>query len=475
MNTSESELSPLLPADTAVRWSATLAFALLVAMVAGALHFYKLGAWPWDVDEIPALYELGQVPAEDQLLLIPESQVERLPRLIPVWYSTQQFLLQFLSVNEWTTRLLSATCGVLGITLAVAFGYRRQGLAFAGALALVVLGSMCLVWLSQQNRFYTMTLLWYTATVVAVLARGNNIVLFCASVIAAALAVLSHNLLVMLFGVGWIAVAIGFMLGWAPRQVLIRASAVVATGSAIYFFYLRPLLEGWQSGGLGANPLLSFAAHAGLPTLAFAMLGTALSLARSEDRPVFGTWAIYFVGSMAVLVVLPWLPIRWYARYHIFLLGPTWVMAALAVDRVAKSIEPRLARVAWYAMVGVLLLPSLASHYRDGTRHDMRFAAEIVAREAKSGQPILSDSADILAYYLPDELRKQTDYYRGPERLPPKEVEFLLVRTSNVWTPVVEFADRRIEVIAEKAKRRFDGLSYRTRVYRVSSQPATRE
>jgi hypothetical protein len=456
------------PPGPGLDWTKTCVLTVIVLSLAAGLHFYKLGDWPWDVDEVPALYELGLVPPMEQLLLIPESQVERLPRMIPVWYTTQNLVLRVLPVDEWGTRVLSAVCGVLAIGLAVGFAARIRGPGFALSLALILLGSMCLVWLSQQNRFYTMTLFWYAATITAVLCPGRQWAMLLASVVTAALAVLSHNLMVLLFGVGWIAVAAGFCLGWAPRYVAIRATAVAATGSLIYFLYLKPMLIGWQSGGLGSHPLLSFAAHVGVPTLALGSLGSALCLVRSDDRRTFGAWAIFFGGSLAILLCLPWLPIRWYARYHVLNLVPCWVMAAYAVDAVARAIPQRLGRVAWCGCVALLLAPGLASHFQDGTRHDLRFAAEVVDRIA-GDETILCDSADILAYYLPESRRVQIDYWQGKDHWP--QDEFILVRSTNIWAAKEQLPGRKVEILAEKSLRRFDGLSYLTRVYRVTPLP----
>jgi hypothetical protein len=52
-------------------------------------------------------------------------------------------------------------------------------------------------------------------------------------------------------------------------------------------------------------------------------------------------------------------------------------------------------------------LPNLLSHYQDGSRHDYSAAAEVPDGERRGHQqPILSDDAETISYYLPENLRR---------------------------------------------------------------------
>lgn len=92
---------------------------LCVIVAATLLVSYKLGEWPWDHDEVASLVELGlwsaYAPVTDK------SQFTRLPKLLPVWYGTQQVFLAVLPHDELGTRVLSALCGVLTLTFAFCF------------------------------------------------------------------------------------------------------------------------------------------------------------------------------------------------------------------------------------------------------------------------------------------------------------------------------------------------------------------
>ena len=70
-------------------------------------------------------------------------------------------------------------------------------------------------------------------------------------------------------------------------------------------------------------------------------------------------WALLFAGS---LCFFPVAPMSWNPRYFVFFMPAMWVLAAHAVEAVARSIGSGSAGTAWYACVAVLLLPNLLSH-----------------------------------------------------------------------------------------------------------------
>jgi hypothetical protein len=145
---------------------------------------------------------------------------------------------------------------------------------------------------------------------------------------------------------------------------------------------------------------------------------------------------------------------------------PAWLLAAHAVEFVGGRMGGPLLRAGWYACVALLLLPNLASHFQDGSRHDYRAAAALLEARVQPGQPILSDDAETISYYLPDDLRR-TLQVRTKVPVPPAE-EFFLVARSNAWMDQPRFRGRTVELLAEIRRRRFDQFSHILRVYRVA-------
>ena len=115
-----------------------------------------------------------------------------------------------------------------------------------------------------------------------------------------------------------------------------------------------------------------------------------------------------------------------------------------------------------------MLAPGLLSHLQDGSRHDYRAAAQVLLTRATHGQPILSDDAETISYYLPADFRNRLQV-RTKVPVPPAS-EFFLVTRANVWAPLPQMPGRRVEVLAEIERRRFDQFSHVLRVYAVAAK-----
>jgi hypothetical protein len=144
-----------------------------------------------------------------------------------------------------------------------------------------------------------------------------------------------------------------------------------------------------------------------------------------------------------------------------------WVLAAHSMEFVARRVGLGLFGAGWYACVGVLLLPSLLSHFKDGSRHDYRQAAAVLVTHARPDEPILSDDAETISYYLPGSLRAHLVVRTRVTEFP--RSEFFLVCRSNAWMPLPQVPNRQMGLLAEIEHRRYDEFSHILRVYVVAA------
>jgi hypothetical protein len=440
---------------------------IVVAGMASCIFAYGFGRWSWDHDEVASLVELGIVHLREGIGQ--GSQLERLPKLVPVWYGMQGLLLHYLPINEWGTRLLPVTCGILAVVCAFLLAARHWGLNYAFALALLLNGAQCLVWLAQQNRFYSMALLFFVLTLAAVWSRAPGVkrALLCA--LLAALTILSHNLFVVVFGLAFVASCLAYAQGHVPKSVLVRFGIAALTGVLLYLLHLRPIMQNWISGDTGgSHPLVSFAAQAGIPTLALAGFGSFTCLHSPEARRRWTWWVVFFGLGLAFVGVSPVVLKAWNPRYAVLFMPPMWVLAAHGMVYIARCLSSRPLMICWYCCVALLLLPKLASHYQDGSRHDFRTAAEVLIRKSHSEQPLLCNYPETLFYYLPEQLRPGVRTWVKEDPIPPTEC--FIVHASTHWEPLLRYEGRPVELLEEITKRRFDEQSHVIRIYHVGAR-----
>jgi hypothetical protein len=417
------------------------------------------------VDEVPTLQELhlvsgGAGAASEQ------SQTTRLPRLVPIWYWCQTQVMAFLPLNETTARLFPAICGFIFVLVSFTWAWRSQGQTFAICLALMILASPLFLALTQQNRFYTMALLFQCLAQMTILDRTSRFRagLLVLTVLLTLAAILCHNVLLIYFTLASGVAVVAYAFGWVNRNVLIRSLAAGAASVCLYLFYLRPVIQGWNEIHAHRTVLqvaLSLLSEAGIPMLLLAFLGGALSL-RKEDRSTFGYWAMLGATSMAFVFAAPLIIWFFNYRYALLFLFPVWVLAARATWSIGQILADSRLTWVWYGCVAVLLLPKVMSYYQDGSRWDLRSAAKVVSEMAGEESPtVYSNFADILNYYMPAASVKEW---------PAKEVadrSCFVVWVTNAWDEPVRAEGRVVELLATVGRRRFDEQSYLVRVYRI--------
>lgn len=443
-------------------WAALAAVVLLAA----CLDSYGISRWPMADDEVPTLVELGLYQVPGNAFSVPAVQLERLPRALPVYYAFQNAALRLLPRNEFGFRIPSLACAILVSGLAFVVAARWRGLWFGVALAVVLNLSQPFVYLAQIDRFYSMPLLMLTLTLVAICSSRPSALMVVATAVLTTLTVLSHNVTVAVFVLAFIAACCAYAVGRVPKYLVVRTGVAASISVLLYFAFIRPLVTGWHSTGNPTPVLISFAAHAGVPSLALAFLGVWMAVARRDTGISMAWWALMLCGTLCFLQLTG---MTWNPRYFLFFLPPLWILAAYAMERVAHRFEYGSVAAAWYCCVVVLLAPNLLSHYQDGSRHDYRGAAAVLKNRARQGQPILSDDAETISYYLPEDLRRNLFVRTKVTTFPAGE--FFLVARSNAWTALPHVPGRHLELMSELYARRFDQFSHILRVYRIAPGP----
>lgn len=443
------------------------AFALLLALSIGMLAggFWR---WPWDHDEVLAFAELGLVPA-DQYVGPPE-QLRRIKVILPVWYHAQRFALSWLPHDEFGARVLPVCAAVVLVCL-TAWWARRRGVWFASGVVLLAGASPMLIWLAQQNRFYSLALLLMAAALFAASSRASGWWPDLWASLCCLGALLTHNLTLVVFVIAFAAAVVTQLAGRNSTLLMRRTGLMAAVSVGVYILYLRPALSGWVSGGTGGTfPAVSYLAQLGLGPLGLALLGAAAIVTQEDPDTDDLWWLALAAGAVAFVVVVPLVLNAWNPRYALFFMWPFWIVAALGTRTVSERLKSPVLRAAWLGAILLILAPKLLSHLSDGSRHDFRSAATVVQAEAPT--TLLSNWPATLQYYVQDKgLPRVADWQPGGA-LPAGPV--MLVFASNAWQPVMTVRDRQVSVVGEVMRRRFDEQSHVIRIYRLGPRVVDR-
>ena len=189
----------------------------------------------------------------------------------------------------------------------------------------------------------------------------------------------------ILLGTIFLGIAAG---SYAQRQPFPKSVAGVflaAWGLAALFglFYLKPLISGWNSsetwGYSVYHSLLASLNAIGWPVALLTAVGT-LMLLRTRDAQNW-YWAVCVLAWMAASAILPRLVV-YHPGYGFLLSVAAYIVAACAVGTIHDSLKPKGAFVAaaWVGLICLCNLPGVASHYKDGSRPDIRSAAQYIQK-----------------------------------------------------------------------------------------------
>jgi len=383
-----------------------LAAVVAVVLLGGALRFHRLGDWPFHADELWTTIEADLLfDKPDPSLPVP---IQRLPRVIPLSYLVHWVGYQCFGRDEWGSRALPALLGTLSLLL-VAIGLSLAGADRGTALVTAVLLTLAPqhVYYSQQNRFYITAFfcasLCMVAGAIAVQRRSQGWMISACGL--GLLALFTHTtLLVLLPGL----LAAVLLAAWSSREGRLLPLAGIALialllGCGIYAVHARPLLSGWNSAvPWSYSPLTSLAATTfklGWPLVLLAGLGAVLALTRRKEQDwYFLTWGAVCLGVCTLLPLL----ISYHPAYSFpFILG-LFVLSAQGISHLAGRLaeNSRVAAAVWVVIACLLNLPSLVSHFVDGSCSNYRAIAEHIRAHWQPGDRVMATSPQLLEHYL---------------------------------------------------------------------------
>jgi 4-amino-4-deoxy-L-arabinose transferase-like glycosyltransferase len=378
--------------------------AIAIGLLAGGLRFYRLGAWPFFGDELATFHEEDSFTNPDA----GETQTDRLPRMIPLSYIVHRAGYSLFGRDEFGSRAILAVLGTAQVMLVFLLlsGLVNRPQALATALLLAVWPEH--IYQSQTHRFYMIAAFFAALCMLAgawAVQRKSVAWTIIACVLAVA-TILTHTLqgviLVGLFAGLVVAACVRRQpLPWFQLKY-VAATGVIVLGMVA--FYLYPLARGWNGReGWGSSPLHQLMASVyeiGWPVALLAGLGAVSAVKFADEQGCYWlTWAVLWVVASIVLPCV----IVFHSAYVFPLALGVIVLAGCAAGQIYAYLRQQswLLGGAWIAVVCAFNLPSLLSHYSDGSRHDYRTPARFISKNWQAG--------DHVAAVAPGALRRYAD------------------------------------------------------------------
>jgi 4-amino-4-deoxy-L-arabinose transferase-like glycosyltransferase len=322
----------------------------------------------------------------------PNSQIVRLPRAIPLAHLFQHVSDTVFGYDEFGSRVVMAILGTacVGIVFLMLDGLKGRPTALATALLVALAPNH--VFLSQETRFYmTAAFFTYLTLLVGAYAAQRRTTPLCILLSFLILvAMLCHTVMAILLPIAFVGILVG---AYAERQPLPKNVVVVFLVSGFimavfYLLYLKPLISGWNeafsTGSRWVTALRASVARAGWSVVLLAALGFLLLLHRRNAQNWY--WVICAIGWVGVHFMLP-LVIVFRPVYVVPLAIIPMVLAVCAIGTVYEELRKRGALIGavWILAACLGELPSLASHYMDGSRTDVRDAVFYIQQHWQPG------------------------------------------------------------------------------------------
>ncbi len=376
---------------------------ILVTLLAAALRFYKLGEWSFWGDE---LFSVSWREDGFNYTLVRQS----------LSLALIQQVVSIRGVSEWSARLVPAIAGILTIPL-LYWPIKKMFGPAVGLLSslLLALSPWHLYW-SQNARFYTALLLFYSlALLIFYLGlEANRPWYLLVSLLLLGLA--TKERLLALFFVPVVLVYLGLLklLPWPkPMGLHWRNLAIfIVPGLVLGLFFARPYLlnlPDWMEGFGYANNnpfwlLAGVVYYVGLPAVCMGVVGMVYGL-QKKNRAVL---LLTLGATLPLLGIMAIAPFHYTANRYVFISLSSWlILASFAAVRLFSHAPNGVRLLALGTLLFLIIQPVgedvLYYRYQNGNRDNWRAAFEFVYAHKEEGDLVFSINREVGNYYLQEQ------------------------------------------------------------------------
>lgn len=381
-------------------WIVLLGLTLLAAV----LRFYKLGEWSFWGDEM--LSVSGIEDGFNYSILRRSLSLDLIQQIVALF-----------GVSEWNARVFPAAIGVLTVPLLYLPIRRILNVEVAAVFALLLAVAPWHIYWSQNARFYTLLLLFYTLALLAFFwgIEQDRPLSLAASLLALGMA--ARERLVSFFFVPVAALYLVLLpvlkyelpRGYRLRNLVILVAPGLVVAALFAFPYARHPVQWFANFGRGSQgPLWIFAGvvyYVGLPIVVVAGVGALHLFARRERIGLL----LALDAAFPLLALTLLTPFHFTATRYVFFTLSSWLLlAAMAVVALIRHVAPPVRLLALMTLL-VLVAHSLAQDalyftVQQGNRDDWKAAFAYIAQQRQPGDMVVTTHPLLADYYLPDDV-----------------------------------------------------------------------
>jgi mannosyltransferase len=373
-----------------------------VTLLAAALRFYKLGQWSFWGDEYITVGSALDVFGGG------------FSRLTPSLLTTHLNFRLF-GVNEWTARLTAALAGVVSIPVLYGLVKRQYHAHLALITSLLLAVSSWHLYWSQNARFYTTLLIFYTlALFFFYWAIEEDRPLF----MILSLVFFGFAAFERLIAAFFIPIVLGYLIflkiGWfgRPRGLRWRNLAIYLVPGMVLLILMVTTNHAFKSldsavfrfGFVNNNPvwiMSGIAFYMGIPLLIMATAGAVILLLRRNRFGLFLT--LGFVVPLFSIVITSLF--TYSANRYIFpALTSVIVLAGVAIYELWRQTQGS-GKLLSFGVLLIMLIAPMADNllyfvYQNGNRDNWKAALEFVACEMDNEDQVVVVNVQLAEYYL---------------------------------------------------------------------------
>jgi mannosyltransferase len=380
----------------------------LITLFAALLRLYNLGTWSFWWDELNTI--------RDGLIFLDYGVLDR-----TAFRFLNYIMISNFEINEWNTRIIPAMVGIITLPI-LYFPIKRiygKDIALLSIFFLAI--SPWHIYWSQNARFYTTLLLFYTLALLLfyIAIEEDKPLYLIISMVFMGMAVVERYTSAMIGGVIGLYVILLLLPQLSrPKGLNLRNLLLLGVPAILGILAFVPrilnIMSGFNQNWINSNPFWLLAGvvyYIGLPVLLIGSIGAIYQVVQKKKATLL--LAINSIIPMIAIAVMS--TFMYTANRYLFITLISWlILAAIGVKELLANSNGH-AKLFGLGVLGILIFSPLSEdmlyfRYQNGNRDDWKSAFNFIQKHRQPDDLVVSANPAIGDYYLGDTTAEMSSF-----------------------------------------------------------------